>query len=168
MTPPSTRPPGGARSRPLRLHHANASARGHAPGLLGRGPASRAGDGEANPSVAERKRVLIVEDDPTSRNTLRLLCSLSGLNPVPTATVAEAVNHLAGNPDFLILDLMLPDGNGTEVLRRIRAAGMQTSVAVTTGASDPNLLADVERLRPDRLFTKPVDWDYLRSWLASA
>lgn len=112
--------------------------------------------------------MLIVEDDPTSRNTLRLLCSLSGLNPVPAGTVAEAVNQLAGRPDYLILDLMLPDGTGTEVLRRLRAAGLQTSVAVTTGASDPNLLADVERLRPDRLFTKPVDWNYLKSWLGSA
>ena len=111
---------------------------------------------------------MIVEDDPASRNTLRLLCSLSGFNPVPASTVAEAMNHLAGEPDFIILDLMLPDGNGMEVLRRVRAAGLRTVVAVTTGASDPNLLAALDRLRPDRLFIKPVDWDDLKSWLAGS
>jgi DNA-binding NarL/FixJ family response regulator len=73
------------------------------------------------------------------------------------STVAEALPLLASQPDFVVLDLMLPDGDGTAILAAIRDADLPIRVAVTTGSSDRQRLDRVLRLRPDLLLTKPVN-----------
>ena len=51
-------------------------------------------------------------------------------------TVAEALAALITRPDFIVLDLHLPDGRGTQVLREIRERNILAKVAVTTGTID--------------------------------
>jgi DNA-binding NarL/FixJ family response regulator len=60
-------------------------------------------------------------------------------------------------PDCLVLDLALPDGNGEDILKRIRQRGLRTRVAVCTGNSDPHRLEVVRSMRPEGLLYKPVD-----------
>jgi DNA-binding NarL/FixJ family response regulator len=64
-----------------------------------------------------------------------------------------------------VLDLNLPDGNGIEVLRYARSAGLPARIAVHTGVADPALLQQVRALKPDALFVKPFDPDDLLAWL---
>jgi CheY-like chemotaxis protein len=54
-------------------------------------------------------------------------------------TVSEALNLLEHGlePDCLILDLKLPDGDGAAVLRKVLDAGLKTHVTVCTGDTDP-------------------------------
>ena len=59
----------------------------------------------------------------------------------------------------------MSDGNGVELLRRIRTQSLAIRVAVTTGSSEATLLAEVSALRPDALFIKPVDFAKLEDWL---
>lgn len=73
------------------------------------------------------------------------------------ATAAEGLALLDPPPDYLILDLCLPDQGGEAVLRQVRDAGLRTRVAVTTAVQDPGLMTLVQSLRPDALFAKPVD-----------
>jgi DNA-binding NarL/FixJ family response regulator len=79
-------------------------------------------------------------------------------------TVAEA-KQLAGlQPDIVLLDLMLPDGDGVEVLEYIRDRRIRSAVTVITGSSDPDRLARVQGLGPMVLLQKPVDFmDILRN-----
>ena len=67
----------------------------------------------------------------------------------------------------VILDLNLPDGRGTELLRQIRDENLPIKVAVTTGVSDRLLLAEVSMLQPDAFFVKPVNLMELMSWMKS-
>ena len=67
----------------------------------------------------------------------------------------------------VILDLSLPDGSGTELLRQIRDANLPIKVAVTTGKLDRSLMAEVSQLQPDAFFTKPVDLQELMCWVKS-
>jgi DNA-binding response OmpR family regulator len=112
--------------------------------------------------------VLIVEDDNDSRDALVLLCRSIGHVCLCAANRAEALAMLVGRPpDLIVLDLMLPDGSGVEVLRVIRSHSFPARVAVVTGA-DPAVLDEVTRLKPDAVFRKPADFAELKAWLVAA
>ena len=69
----------------------------------------------------------------------------------------QAVGLLNGPVDAVVLDLMLPDGDGIVVLEKIRAANADCRVVVTTGMSDPERLKKVRALRPEAILMKPID-----------
>ena len=111
--------------------------------------------------------VLVVEDDASIRNGLMALLRMRGHRAVAAASVAEAASQLdAATPTHLLLDLNLPDGAGTHVLRRIRTQALQTRVALVTGAIDTGLLEEARALGVDAVFIKPPDWDKLLDWIA--
>ena len=111
--------------------------------------------------------VLVVEDDAQLRNGLVALLAIGGHRAIAAATVAEAASHLdAATPTHLLLDLNLPDGPGTHVLRRIRAQMLPVLVALVTGASDAPLVHEARALGVDAVFVKPPDWDELLDWVA--
>ena len=111
--------------------------------------------------------VLIVEDDPSFRAGLAALVGMHGHATLPVGTVAEALDGLASGPTHLLLDMNLPDGVGTTVLRHVREAHLPVKVAVLSGSGDDALMAEARALRPDALFRKPPDWDALVSWIAA-
>jgi DNA-binding response OmpR family regulator len=105
-----------------------------------------------------RHALVIVEDHEATRRAMSRLLASEGWQVRSAGTVAEGLDLLTPEPDCLILDLMLPDGDGESILRRVREAGLQTRVAVTTGEGDEARLEAVRRLRPDALLRKPVDF----------
>ena len=66
-------------------------------------------------------RVLICDDEPQILHALTLVLSEGGFEVVPSATAAEALDRAAIRPpEAAIIDLLLPDGDGVEVCRRLR------------------------------------------------
>ena len=86
------------------------------------------------------------------------------------ATVADALRILSDGaippPDWVLLDLMLPDGSGIDVLRAVRAGGMNTRVCVVTGCCT-ELLSEARREGAACAFTKPLDVKRLMSALTT-
>jgi two-component system OmpR family response regulator len=77
--------------------------------------------------------LLVVEDDPTLRELLAASLRFAGFAVSATASGADAVRmatHLP--PDLIVLDVMLPDLDGFEVLRRLRNGGWQVPVLFLT------------------------------------
>ena len=109
--------------------------------------------------------VLVVEDDASSRRALTLLLKLHGFRASYAATRSEALRCLAEHPLCVLLDLMLPDGNGAEVLEHIRRNRLPIRVAVTSGASNWESLLD--GVRPDAYFGKPLDFQSLVRWITT-
>jgi CheY-like chemotaxis protein len=85
-----------------------------------------------SPKAAAQTVVLIVEDDPDQRALADLRMSMAGYS----VRVADSVNALLrsllehGMPDVLVLDVMLPDGDGFEVLEKIRRNAMYALLPV--------------------------------------
>lgn len=77
-------------------------------------------------------RILIVEDDPNLRLALADNLDDDGHAVDEAATLAAADAALASAPDLIILDIMLPDGDGYSWCRRLRATGDTTPVLMLT------------------------------------
>jgi DNA-binding response OmpR family regulator len=110
---------------------------------------------------------VIVEDDDACRSLLDKFLRVRGHVTGCAASLAEARPMLGQDCKRVILDLNLPDGNGTELLRQIRESNSNIKVAVTTGSQDRLLMAQVSQLQPDAFFTKPVDLRELICWVKS-
>src|ERR1051325_2583629 len=108
-------------------------------------------------SRVKRGRALIVEDDPISRRALSRLLEEAGHEVDSAQTISEAMQKIDSAPVCVILDLMLPDGNGIAVLKRIRQGQLPIRVAVATGIYDPVLFAEMKELKPDVIFMKPLN-----------
>ncbi len=104
-------------------------------------------------------RLLVVDDDATTRFALHTLFSRKGWNVSVAATVAEALDELSQSPSprCVILDLNLPDGRGEAILRAVREGHLKTSVAVCSGVEDARRLADLLALEPEAMLTKPLE-----------
>ena len=84
-------------------------------------------------------RILVVEDDPAVRGSLDRALRLEGYEVSAVDAGAPALEALALNPpDAVILDLGLPDIDGLEVCRRMRAAGNDTPVLMLTARDAVN------------------------------
>lgn len=101
-------------------------------------------------------RVLVVEDNEDLAFGLRNNLEIEGYD-VTVAADGEAGLHAAlhGNPDLIILDLMLPKMDGLRVLREIRDAGKETPVMVLTARGEEVDKVRGLRLGADDYVTKP-------------
>lgn len=78
-------------------------------------------------------KLLVVEDQPTLLQSIKRGLEEEG-HEVVTATTGSECYLMASNehPEVVVLDLMLPDGNGLQTLRRLRSEGFQNPVLIVT------------------------------------
>jgi two-component system, OmpR family, KDP operon response regulator KdpE len=76
---------------------------------------------QPQPSAAAPPRVLVVDDEPQIVRALKVVLREAGFQAVPAETASQALDLAAVRPpDAAIVDLVLPDGDGVEVTRRLR------------------------------------------------
>ncbi len=103
-------------------------------------------------------RVLLVEDDPVTAQSLQMM--LESENMVVDSTDLGEDGLEIGklyDYDIIILDLMLPDINGIEVLRRLRDARVETPVLILSGLTEPDDKVRGLGTGADDYLTKPFD-----------
>lgn len=105
-------------------------------------------------------RILVVEDDPILLDGLREGLKLSGFVADGVTTVADATEALeTGRFDAVVLDRMLPDGAGLDVLRGIRQAGNRIPVLLLTAKDEVGDRIDGLDAGADDYIGKPFDLD---------
>ncbi len=109
-------------------------------------------------------RVLIVDDEPSIRQIVRM--ALDDMQVVEAADGASALRLLMRQPvDLMLLDVMMPQMSGFDLLTRIRTDDMLAAVPVvilSARAAEHDHLAAF-RSGADGYLTKPFDLDVLRS-----
>ena len=107
----------------------------------------------------KKSLILMVEDEEQVLNTNCRMLRRRGYEVRTAQTVSEVYHQLEEQlPDLLILDIMLPDGNGLDICRRFREKTMNP-VLFLTGKSD--IRDKVEGLQQggDYYLTKPYNFD---------
>ena len=99
--------------------------------------------------------VLVVDDEPQMRRFLRPALEAQGYKVVEAATAREAI-VLAGthNPDCVLLDLGLPDGDGLDVTRRLREWSAAPIIVISARGQEADKVAALDAGADDYL-TKP-------------
>lgn len=99
-------------------------------------------------------RILLVEDDPLQAKLALTAIGIAGFaKPNVVETAAEALAQAADH-DLLILDVQLPDGNGLDVLRKIRERSTRPAVVIVTGHGGEKVAVEALRLGADDYVSK--------------
>ena len=103
-------------------------------------------------------RVLVVEDDSNTAQSIELMLKAEGYI-VDTTNLGEDGLEIGKlyDYDIIILDLMLPDIDGYEVLRRLRAARINTPILILSGLSELDSKIKGLGFGADDYLTKPFD-----------
>ena len=103
-------------------------------------------------------RVLLVEDDTSTAKSIELMLKAEGFVCDSTDLGEDGLEiGKLYDYDIIILDLMLPDIDGYEVLRRLRAARVQTPILILSGLSEPDKKIKGLGFGADDYLTKPFD-----------
>ena len=81
-----------------------------------------------------KEKILVVDDDPNLRKTLADILRVKGYETAVAGTGAEAIAAMeSGDISLALIDLMLPDMPGLEVMARLKAMSPTTEVIILTG-----------------------------------
>jgi two-component system OmpR family response regulator len=108
--------------------------------------------------MSERPQIIIVEDDPEIRSLLRDYLGRHGFR-VETADGGAALDRFRatfGDPDLIVLDLMLPGEDGLSICRRVRAASRVPILMLTAKAEDIDRIVGLE-IGADDYMAKPFN-----------
>jgi len=100
-------------------------------------------------------RILVIEDDAGIRNVVRVLLETHGYRIVEAGTAARAeIEARAHKPDLLLVDLGLPDGDGLNVIRRVRSWSAVPIVVLSARTQEEQKIAALDAGADDYV-TKP-------------
>jgi len=132
-----------------------------------REPSSRQGDGagdvsdRAEPQV--RSRILVVDDEPSMREMLRIVLRRDGYDVVIAQNGSDGLDRLRTEPfDLLLSDIRMPDISGVEVLRAAKQINPEILAFMMTAFASTETAVEAMRLGALDYFTKPFSMDELR------
>ncbi|MEC0241129.1 response regulator transcription factor [Paenibacillus dokdonensis] len=102
--------------------------------------------------------ILIIEDDASIQMLLKLSLEVEGFHPITVGSVAAGLTELAvGQTDLILLDLMLPDRSGFELLQILQQQYRSIPVIVLTAKNEMNDKILGFQLGADDYLTKPFE-----------
>jgi len=142
------------------------------PGAAAGVPAAHRGGTDAGGQAPAQQTVLIAEDHEDSRDALRTLLDAFGYRVILAGNGREAVETaLATSPDLVLMDMMMPEVDGFEATRTLRASPAFRQVPIIALTAMEGAREHVMAAGCDDFMSKPLDvrtfLDRVRAWLAS-
>ena len=106
---------------------------------------------------APRTRLLVVDDDETSRRLIKSLFTPQGFEVLTASDGVAGVDSLAHQPDVILLDLHMPRMGGLEALQRIHELAPSIPVVILTASIDVKDAVQAMQLGAHDYLTKPVE-----------
>ncbi|MBN1552734.1 response regulator [bacterium] len=106
----------------------------------------------------QKKRILILDDETTVQNSLRIVLNYQGYNVETASTGAEGFRLLEIDRfDLLILDIKIPDVDGFEILERVHESHPNLKVFIITGFGTLDIARKALAYGALHYFDKPID-----------
>ena len=113
-------------------------------------------------------KILVIDDEPPIRKLLRMVLSTQGYEILDAPNGKTALELMNDNPDLVILDLCLPDIQGHELLRVIRARNDSVPIVVLSSRGDEAGKVQALDLGADDYVTKPFGMDEMLASIRAA
>jgi DNA-binding NtrC family response regulator len=109
------------------------------------------------------KKILIMDDDVAMTNYLKVFLTQTGLYELVVVNDSRQVAQLLEKEpfDIILLDMVMPNVSGMDILTDIHNKGTDTKVVVLTGISDVDLAVNAMKLGAFDYLIKPVDEEKL-------
>jgi two-component system, NtrC family, response regulator PilR len=125
--------------------------------------AARPADTQPNVEGGAKPRILIVDDEPSMREMLRIVLRRDGYDVTVAANGKQALDVLhRERVDLLLSDIRMPDLSGVDVLRAAREANRDLVAFMMTAFASTDTAVEAMRLGAVDYFTKPFSMDEMR------
>jgi two-component system, NtrC family, response regulator PilR len=127
-------------------------------------PSGAAAPAAATPDdSAAKPRILVVDDEPSMREMLRIVLRRDGYEVLIAENGKQALERLRSEPiDLLLSDIRMPDLSGVEVLRAAKDLNRDIVAFMMTAYASTDTAVEAMRLGAVDYFTKPFSMDELR------
>jgi two-component system response regulator PilR (NtrC family) len=114
-------------------------------------------------ATGPRRKILVVDDEESIRDLLGIMLRKEGYELLMAESRAAAARVLARDPvDMIITDVKLPDGDGIEILRHVKAVSPDTVVVVMTAYGSTETAVAALKLGAHDYLVKPFDVEELK------
>jgi two-component system response regulator AtoC len=106
-----------------------------------------------------KERILVVDDEPSIRKYLQTLLEVDGyeVNTVNSGSEALALLDSGDRPDFVILDVLMPEMDGVETLRRMMQIDRGLNVVMLSCSNEVTTVVEAIRIGANDYLTKPFE-----------
>src|SRR5271170_4475045 len=105
-----------------------------------------------------KSKIMVVDDTEGIRDLVGTFLQRAGHEPVPKSTAAELIGSFSGEqPDVVLLDLALPDGDGMDLLPKTKKNWPETEVIILTGSGTDEKVMEANKLGAYYFLAKPFD-----------
>jgi len=108
---------------------------------------------------ADKEKILIIDDEPSIRKYLQTLLEVDGFEVTAAASGTEGLEAIGGGakPDFVILDVLMPEMDGLETLRRLMQMDRGLNVIMLSCSNEVSTVVEAIRLGAHDYLTKPFE-----------
>jgi two-component system response regulator AtoC len=109
--------------------------------------------------MAQSERILVVDDEPSIRKYLQTLLEVEGYHVNAVGSGREALESLQNgeSPDFIILDVLMPEMSGLETLRQFMQLDRSLNVIMLSCSNEVSTVVEAIRLGASDYLTKPFE-----------
>src|ERR1700685_1602353 len=109
--------------------------------------------------MAEKERILVVDDEPSIRKYLGTLLEVDGYQVETVVSGQEAVEKIESGdrPDFIILDVLMPELNGIETLKQLMEIDRSLNIVMLSCSNEVGTVVEAIRLGAQDYLTKPFE-----------
>ena len=109
--------------------------------------------------MADKEKILVVDDEPSIRKYLQTLLEVDGFEVATVSSGSEALEHLSNGekPDFIILDVLMPEVNGLDTLKQLMQVDRSLNIIMLSCSNEVGTVVQAIRLGAQDYLTKPFE-----------